>query len=158
MKEQKMIDILNSLVEVHNDRIEGYQIALKESEKAFLEEGDLQRLFTSFIVTSENCKDSLINEITKHGGNPVNGTNTLSKMYRKWMDIKFALTCNDRYTILKSCEHGEGIALEIYNNVIKNNSSELKVYQQKLLGTHYKILKAEKEKVMELFNHSLEHE
>lgn len=158
MKEQKMIDILNSLVEVHNDRIEGYQIALKESEKAFLEEGDLQRLFTRFIETSENCKDALIYEITKYGGNPVSGTNTLSKMYRKWMDIKFALTCNDRYTILKSCEHGEGIALEIYNNIIKNNSSELKVYQQKLLGTQFKVLKAEKEKVMELFNHSLEHE
>ncbi|MBI3234568.1 MAG: PA2169 family four-helix-bundle protein [Bacteroidetes bacterium] len=158
MKADKLIDILNSLVEVHNDRIEGYQIALNETEKAFLDEGDLQTLFSGFIQTSENCKDALINEIEKLGGSPVNGTNTLSKIYRSWMDIKFAFTCNDRYTILKSCEHGEGIALEVYNNVLTNNASELKVYQQKLLGTHYKILRAEKDKVLELFNHSLEHE
>ncbi len=47
----KAIEVLNSLITINNDRIEGYETASKETE-----EHDLKTLFAQFISTSRKCK------------------------------------------------------------------------------------------------------
>ena len=47
MKTEKSINVLNKLVEINNDRTEGYKTALKEAHEA-----DLKKMFTGFITTS----------------------------------------------------------------------------------------------------------
>jgi hypothetical protein len=47
MENQKTIEALNTLIQINNDRFEGYDSAFKESE-----EQDLKTLFSQFMLTS----------------------------------------------------------------------------------------------------------
>lgn len=158
MNTDKSINALNILLEVHNNRIQGYETALSESEEAFLEENDLKILFTEFINNSQECKAVLVQEVINLGGIPIKGTDTASKFFRLWMDVKYALTCNDRYTILKSCEEGEGIAVQSYSTVLADNTSDLTPIHKEIIAAQHTLLKHDQNKVKNLFERSLDHE
>lgn len=115
MDKEDTIDGLNSLIEINNDRIEGYEKASKETD-----EQDLRSLFATFIRTSEKCRTELIDEVVFLGGEPAEGTKLSGKFFRAWMDVKAALTGRDRKTILDSCEYGEDVALNTYDKVIND--------------------------------------
>lgn len=51
MKNQKKIDVFNTLIQINNDRFEGYETAFKETE-----EQDLKVCFSQFMQTSQKCK------------------------------------------------------------------------------------------------------
>src|SRR5690349_19819739 len=107
MDNEKSIDVLNMLIQINNDRIEGYQTASKETE-----ERDLQSLFSDLIETSETCRAELTEEVERLGGTPAEGTKTSGKFFRAWMDVKAAITGKDRKAILSSCEFGEDAAVD----------------------------------------------
>ena len=115
MDKDEMIDGLNSLIEINNDRIEGYEKASKETD-----DNDLTTLFSSCIRTSEKCRLELIDEVLLLGGTPAEGTKISGKFFRAWMDVKAALTGRDRKIVLDSCEHGEDVALSTYDKVIND--------------------------------------
>ena len=89
MKPKKTVAVLNQLIELNNDRIEGYDTAAKESH-----DENLRLLFSKFSKTSENCNQELIREVKKYGGNFANGAGTFRKFYRTWIKIQTALTRN----------------------------------------------------------------
>jgi uncharacterized protein (TIGR02284 family) len=142
MNKEKSIDVLNSLIEINNDRIEGYKTASKETA-----EMDLKQLFSQFAKTSEKCKSELVNEVHELGGTPTEGTKTSGKFYRAWMDIKSALTGKDRKAILSSCEFGEDIAVDTYNKALKDNWADLTPEQNSLIGAQQAAIKADHNKV-----------
>ena len=115
MDKEETIDGLNSLIEINNDRIEGYEKASKETE-----EQDLKSMFASFIRTSEKCRAELVDEVVFLGGTPAEGTKISGKFFRAWMDVKAALTGRDRKAILDSCEYGEDVAIDTYDKVIND--------------------------------------
>jgi uncharacterized protein (TIGR02284 family) len=98
----QVVDSLNNLIQINNDRIQGYITAAKETE-----ESDLKSLFSEMLNTSQECRRELTDAVVKLGGTPVEGTTTSGKLYRVWMDVKAALTSKDRTAILNSCEFGE---------------------------------------------------
>lgn len=116
---QKAIDVLNDLLETNNDRIDGYGHASRETD-----EDDLKTMFTQFAGTSHKCKQELISEIQKLGGEPTKGTSTSGKIYRAWMDVKAAITNKDRGAILNSCEFGEDVALKKYEDALQNENTQ----------------------------------
>lgn len=115
MDNDKKIDVINDLIEINNDRIEGYEKASKETE-----EMDLRNLFSTFIRTSQRCRQELVDEVRSLGGEPAEGTKISGKFYRAWMDIKSAVTGRDRKNILDSCEYGEDVAVDAYDSAIKD--------------------------------------
>lgn len=137
------VDVLNNLLEINNDRIEGYNHASKETD-----ESDLKKLFSRFAETSNDFKEVLTAEIQKLGGTPVEGTRTSGKLFRAWMDIKASLTNKDRKGILNSCEFGEDVAVKNYEDALKNNNLESHIYQ--LINKQYAIIKAEYGKIKKL--------
>ena len=145
MEKDKSIDVLNTLIEINNDRIQGYETAAKETEEA-----DLKTLFSGFKLTSLNCKKDLVNEVQKLGGKPAEGTKTSGKFYRAWMDVKAALTKKDRKAILSSCEYGEDVATETYDNAIKDHLDELTPEQQAIVQAQQVLIQAEHDKVKNL--------
>lgn len=142
MRNEKTVDALNTLVEINNDRFEGYQTAAKETE-----EQDLKTLFGRFAQDSSKCRQELANEITKLGGTPVEGTKTTGKLFRAWMDVKAAITGKDRQAILKSCEFGENNALETYESVLKNDTEHLSPGHVSMIQTQMSLLKGDHSKV-----------
>lgn len=145
VKEHNTIDVLNSLIIINNDRIEGYKTASKETSEI-----DFKTLFFSFIETSERCKKDLVAEVIKHGGTPNEGTRITGKFFRVWMEVKAALTCNNRKAILDSCKYGEDVALETYKNVLIQEVNDINPKEQDMLNKHYEILKFDYDKIIEL--------
>lgn len=117
MEIEKNIDVLNDLVIINNDRIEGYETAAGETEDTYL-----KGLFNDLKVTSEKNLSELRAEIKNLGGEVKEGTRTTGKFFRVWMDVKAALTGNDKSTILDSCEFGEDKALEAYDNALEGKN------------------------------------
>src|SRR4030095_5748687 len=142
MKKNKSIDVLNSLIEINNDRIQGYETAMDESK-----EQDLKSMFADFIKTSQECKQELISEVNNLGEKPEEGTRVDCKIYRMWMDFKAAVTGKDRKSILKSCEYGEDVAVNTYENVLEDKTSELTGGQITMVTKQYAMIKANHDKV-----------
>ena len=81
---ENLVEVLNDLVQINNDRIEGYQKAAEETKDIDV---DLKAIFIKMAEESIKYKTELVNEITKFGGDPVTGTTGLGKIYRVWMDV-----------------------------------------------------------------------
>ena len=142
MENEKTIAVLNTLITINNDRIEGYETAAKETE-----EQDLKTLFAQFSSTSTTCKQELTNEVSRLGGTSAEGTLTTGKLHRVWMDVKAALTGKDREAILKSCEFGEGVAQDTYEKALENDTENLSMEQQAMIKAQHELLKADHDKV-----------
>lgn len=147
MKNENTVDELNRLVEINNDRIEGYEKAAENTE-----ERDLIELFSKFKQTSKKCLGELISEITKSGGKATQETTTSGKFFRTWMDVKSALTGKDRKAILNSCEYGEENAVEVYNEVLDDNSEHLDLHQKKMIKAQLSLIKADQRTIKSMKN------
>jgi len=138
MESDKTIEVLNKLVEINNDRIEGYQTASRETD-----EPDLKALFLQFIHISDKCKQELSSEIYRLGGTATEGTKISGKFYRTWMDIKSNVTGHDRLTLLNSCEFGEEHAIETYEKVINEDPEYLNEKQKTMVNSQYALIKGD---------------
>lgn len=145
MENDKTIDVLNSLITINNDRIEGYETASEATD-----EQDLKALFARFISTSQKCKQELVGEVQKLGGDVAEGTKTSGKFFRAWMDVKAALTGRDRKAILNSCEYGEDQAQDTYEDVLENDLEDLKVSYRKMISDQKSLLNADHHHVKDL--------
>ena len=144
MENSKNISALNKLIEINNDRVEGYETASKEAK-----ESDLKSLFGELAATSHKNLSELRSEVKRLGGTPEEGTRVTGKFFRAWMDVKAAFTGNDRHTILDSCEFGEDKALETYEAVL-NDSSDLTAEQTQLVSQQKTALRADHDRVKAL--------
>ena len=152
MDKEKSIDVLNTLIEINNDRIEGYKTASEETE-----EQDLKNLFAQFSRTSQKCKTELLLELDKLGGTPIEGTRTTGKFFRVWMDVKAAITGKDRKAILDSCEYGEDVASDTYKKALRDHLSEITADQQTMLNEQYSLIKSDHDKVKSMRDSLMEH-
>jgi uncharacterized protein (TIGR02284 family) len=145
METTKTIEVLNNLIELNADRIEGYATASVETDDT-----SLKALFNKFKQTSEVCKSELISEVDRLGGETVEGTRISGKFFRAWMDVKAALTGNDKKLILESCEYGEDIIKHNYEKTLSDHSEDLTLEQESLIQGQYNLLKAEHDEVKTL--------
>jgi uncharacterized protein (TIGR02284 family) len=115
----KTIEILNDLILINNDRIEGYERALKEIEKS---EGDtdLVPMFLRFIDDSRRFKVELGTEIAAFGRDMATGTTMPGKLHRAWMAVKETFSGNDRHSILEECEFGEDAIKKAYDEALSD--------------------------------------
>ncbi|MBW8686942.1 PA2169 family four-helix-bundle protein [Chitinophaga rhizophila] len=122
------IEVLNDLIQINNDRIEGYEKALKELKA---EDADLKALFSSMISESHELRLALGTEVNALGGDMDNSTTTSGKIYRAWMDVKAIFTGHDRHTVLSNCEAGEDAAQRAYRTALEDE--ELPAYLREMI-------------------------
>jgi uncharacterized protein (TIGR02284 family) len=144
MENEIAINVLNSLIVINNDRIEGYETAATETE-----ETDLKDLFARLSETSKMCKSELIGEVHKLGGTPDEGTRVTGKFFRVWMDVKAFLTGKDRISILNSCEFGENAAQDAYKYAF-TEPAEFTTTQQAMITKQQNLLATDLHKVITL--------
>ncbi len=144
MRNEKTISVLNSLIEINNDRIKGYELALKETHEA-----DMKELFSVLIETSGNCIEELILEVKRIGGKASEETKTSGKIFAIWMDFKTSLNGYDRKAILGSCERAEAVAVALYEKILQEQPSEtLSSEETRMVYGQYRILKADHDKMI----------
>ena len=118
---REVIEVLNDLVRINNDRIEGYEKAITETDESDL---DLLTLFNRMIDQSQRLKAELLEEISELGGETDDNETTASgKVYRVWMDIKTSLSADDRKSVLELCEYGEDAAQKAYNKALESEAT-----------------------------------
>lgn len=144
MENEKNISALNKLIEINNDRVEGYETASNETK-----EPGLLSLFSELKATSLNNLSELRGEVSRLGGTPEEGTRVTGKFFRAWMDVKAALTGNDRHGILSSCEYGEDQALATYESVVEEGS-HLTPEQTAMIRQQHTALRADHDRVKAL--------
>lgn len=148
IKNEEIVDDLNELVKINNDRIQGYEKAIKDTEDAGLDD-----LFRHYVVQSQNFRSQLADHIVRIDGTAVadaTSTDIGSKIHRAWIDIKTAVTGKDRDTVLSSVEFGENAAVEAYENAIEKD--HLPAYIKEVLTAQLSELKAAHEKMKALHN------
>ncbi|WP_310560640.1 PA2169 family four-helix-bundle protein [Flavobacterium sp.] len=146
MKTEKTIAVLNSLIEINNDRIYGYETASKE-----VEETDLKMLFAHATETSIKLKAQLVAEVKNLGGKQTESTTTSGKIYRIWMDVKALVTGKDRKVILDSCVFGEDAAIETYNEALSNHE-DLTSGQHMMITEQLVLIKMDQDNLKKINN------
>ncbi|RYC72037.1 MULTISPECIES: ferritin-like domain-containing protein [Spirosoma] len=119
IKNEEIVEDLNDLVKINNDRIQGYEKAIEDNKDAQLDD-----LFRHYVVQSQNFRSQLADHIVRIDGTAVTdatSTDVSSKIHRAWIDIKAAVTGKDRDTVLSSVEFGENAALEAYKDAIEKD-------------------------------------
>ena len=140
-----LIRVLNDLIEINNDRMEGYQRAAIELKKADI---DLRAIFRSMANDSKYYAAELKQVVDELGAVSSTDTTNKRKVYRAWMNVKSGFSSHDRQEILESCEYGEAEAQEAYQNVLtgetilSENIRSLIASQQLSLQTAHDLIKS----------------
>lgn len=116
---ESLVEVLNDLIRINNDRIDGYEKALEEVEDIDL---DLRGIFQKMANESREYVQELSREVAALGGEVASGTTNSGKIYRVWMDIKATFTGHDRTSVLESCEYGEDAAQEAYDDALATDA------------------------------------
>jgi uncharacterized protein (TIGR02284 family) len=124
----RTVERLNDLVQINNDRIKGYEKALRELKP---EDSDLKAFFLHYVDQSRKIKLQLGQEVQTSGGNISNHTTAGGRIYRAWADVKAVFSGYNRRTILSNCEAGESAALRAYDMGL--DSAQLPGYIRDLL-------------------------
>lgn len=116
---EKLVEVLNDLIRINNDRITGYEKATNETKDIDV---DLKAVFHKMANDSKEYVTQLSNEVAKLGGEIATGTTTSGKIYRMWMDIKATFTGKDRLAVLENCEFGEDAAQRAYEEALSSDA------------------------------------
>lgn len=133
--------VLNDLIRINNDRIEGYEKALKDLKA---EDNDLQLIFLKAIDQSRKMRMVLGKEIQTLGEDIPTGTSGSGAIHRAWLELKVSFTGHNRHAILASCEFGEDAAQKAYEKAL--DSEHLPEYLARMVLE-------EKEELKEVHDH-----
>jgi len=158
MKEtEKIIEVLNDLIEINNDRIAGYEKAAADIDS---DEATLKTLFYQFAEESRDHKTTLADEVLALGGSPdVGKTTDRGKIYRAWMDVRVTFSGNDTVSTLSSCEFGEDAAQRAYAAAIEasenfpNNIQLIISRQKELLKMSHDKIKSTRDQYKNAVHH-----
>ena len=139
-----LVEVLNDLIRINNDRVEGYERAAKEARDIDV---DLKGIFLRMTDESRQYAAELTQEVIRLGGEPATGTTASGKIYRVWMDVKATFTGHDRKTVLANCEFGEDAAQKAYDLALKSDAEmsadirQLITNQKASLKTSHDVIK-----------------
>lgn len=111
---EKVISILNNLIETCKDGQEGFKTA---AENVYGTE--IKSLFYDYSQQRSQFAGQLQEEVRHLGGDPEKLGSVSGELHRAWMEVKTALAGKDQASILGECERGEDAALKVYRDAIE---------------------------------------
>ena len=114
MNNERIVNMLNGLIDISRDGVEGFKTCAEDVDDATL------RMY--FQNRSQGCLEAvrvLSAEVRKYGGEPDTTGSTAGILHRVWVDIKAAISNNDKIAVLEECERGEAAALIAYENALR---------------------------------------
>ncbi|MDR3025539.1 PA2169 family four-helix-bundle protein [Chryseobacterium sp.] len=116
MDNRQEISVLNDLLHITNDRIEGFE---KVEGKVWEMYPDVKDEYDHMISQSKIMKNELINLITEKKGVPEDSSSIAGAIHRTWIDIKNSFTMGNLVeSTLENVVFGEKAAIETYENAL----------------------------------------
>ncbi|MDF2515861.1 MAG: hypothetical protein K0R59_1157 [Sphingobacterium sp.] len=115
--------IINDIIKINNDRIEGYHKAIELAHNHGLHE--LEADFRKYIEQSESFITELTPYVKLEGEEPTDSTMLSGKLFRTWMGIKATIAGNDKKSLLESCEKGEDAFKATYKKILEDDDDTL---------------------------------
>lgn len=116
--QNNVIEILNDLIQINNDRAEGFEKAAKDVEEQNI---DLKANFEKFANQSRKNVTALAGLVGAKGERPDDGNTILGTLHRAWIDIKASFGGSDRHSVLAECERGEDAIKKSYRDALQQN-------------------------------------
>lgn len=145
------VETLNDLILVNNDRVKGYERAIKDIRE---KDADLRDIFRQMVAQSRKFNEALIALVQQSGSKPETDTSFSGKLHRTWMDIKTTLTSNTRKSLLIECERGEDASMEAYNEALHEDNG-LTETQQQIIAEQAAEQKISHNTIKELRDHTI---
>lgn len=114
MKNDKVISILNDLVETCRDGQEGFKEAGENATSP-----ELKRFFADASLERARFVGELQTEVRALGGDPEKTGSTAGALHRTWIKVKGTLSDKDDESILIEAERGEDSAVEAYEDALQ---------------------------------------
>ena len=108
---EKSIEVLNDLIEINNDRVAGFEKAIRDLEEPNM---DLKAVFEKLAGESRENVSALTGVVSRTGGEAETGSSTTGAIHRAWISVKATFGGSDRKSILEECERGEDAIKKAY--------------------------------------------
>lgn len=116
---EKAVEVLNDLIEINNDRIDGFTRASKDLGEGDL---DLKAVFDKFASDSRRNVQELSAAVGQLGGELETGNSVSGTLHRAWLDVKATFSGHDRKAILDECERGEDAIKKAYQDALTEDN------------------------------------
>lgn len=116
MQTDKVVSVASDLIERCKDGREGFRKAAED-----VKDQDLKSLFQEYALQRDKMITELQNELHKLGKTQDESGSISGTVHRAWIDLKSALSTNDRKRILEECERGEDYAVSAYKKAAKED-------------------------------------
>jgi uncharacterized protein (TIGR02284 family) len=146
---KETVGILNDLIEINNDRIKGFENALRDTE----DDQELRSIFTEKIAESQQFRSELSKEVQVLGSDAETGTSVSGTIHRTWLDVKAKFTGNSEKSILEECEFGEDAILKAYKSALEEE--HLPAYIRDILNDQQVTLQASHDEIKALRDSAL---
>jgi len=117
MDNSKTVSTLNDLLNITNDRIQGFS---KVEDKVWDSYSGLKNDYEQMVHESQTMKSELIGLITARGGNPDDSSTTAGALHRTWIDIKNSFGGDHAESTLENVAFGEKAAVDAYENALQS--------------------------------------
>jgi uncharacterized protein (TIGR02284 family) len=137
---------LNNLIQTCKDGSDGFREAAKG-----VQDDELRDLFTRYSQQRAQFATELQDEVTKLGDSPETSGSLAASLHRGWINIREAITGNSEAAVLDECERGEDIAVDAYQDALKQS---LPADVQSVVQRQYMQVKEAHDRVRSLRNMS----
>lgn len=117
MDNEKIVDVLNDLLQITNDRIKGFS---KVEDKVWEKYSSLKGDYDHMVSESQQMKTELHELIRNKGGEPDDSGTVLGSIHRGWIDVKNALVGDKAESTLENVVFGEKAAIEAYESALSS--------------------------------------
>jgi uncharacterized protein (TIGR02284 family) len=147
MENSKTVDVLNDLLQIINDRIEGFKDVNREMIESH---SSLKEEYDCMVENSTGMRVELTSLIEERGGDLNNTTTIPGVLHRAWIEVKNSLTFNKKESTLQNVIFGENAAISAYEKALESgdlDGESSKVVQnqlQELKSSYNKFVSLEK--------------
>ena len=119
MDNTKTVSVLNDLLNITNDRIQGFS---KVEDKVWDHYPVLRTDYDEMVSESLNMKNELSDLITERGGDPDNTGSAAGSIHRAWIDVKNAFAGDNASASLGNVVYGEKAAIDAYQDALDSGN------------------------------------
>lgn len=115
MNNERTVSVLNDLLNITNDRIQGFS---KVEDKVWDTYSPLKSDYDQMVSQSQKMKSELNNLIIERGGEADNTGSTAGAIHRAWIDVKNSFSGDKAESTLENVVYGEEAAINAYQDAL----------------------------------------